>query len=151
MPAESMCAPKVVIENQSLIQRCPNQTHNIFGSDRNLFFLSLHLSLVVSCVFVFLLFFICRAFFLCFILSLSVMHFEFPKDPYPNLLTMFRPVHLPPRYGLPDVNVTLQNMELWQQFHKDGTEMIITKTGRLVKFCIFSSVIVIITKISCVR
>ncbi|XP_031633024.1 T-box-containing protein TBX6L-like [Contarinia nasturtii] len=51
-------------------------------------------------------------------------------DPYPNMLTMSRHIQLPPRYGLPDVNATLQNAELWQQFHEIGTEMIITKNGR---------------------
>lgn len=51
-------------------------------------------------------------------------------DPYPNMLAMSRHVQLPPRFGLPDVNATLQNMELWHQFHENGTEMIITKSGR---------------------
>lgn len=46
------------------------------------------------------------------------------------MLAMSRHVQLPPRFGLPDVNATLQNMELWQQFHEIGTEMIITKSGR---------------------
>lgn len=27
-------------------------------------------------------------------------------------------------------NVTLQNQDLWKQFHEVGTEMIITKSGR---------------------
>lgn len=53
-----------------------------------------------------------------------------PIDPYPNMLAMSRHVQLPPRYGLPDVNATLQNLDLWQQFHEIGTEMIITKSGR---------------------
>lgn len=52
------------------------------------------------------------------------------SDPYPNMLAMSRHVQLPPRFGLPDVSATLQNRELWQQFHEIGTEMIITKTGR---------------------
>lgn len=51
-------------------------------------------------------------------------------DPYPNMLAMSRHVQLPPRFGLPDVNATLQNIELWQQFHEIGNEMIITKSGR---------------------
>lgn len=60
--------------------------------------------------------------FICFLCTFS--------DPYPNMLAMSRHVQLPPRFGLPDVNATLQNMELWQQFHEIGTEMIITKSGR---------------------
>lgn len=48
------------------------------------------------------------------------------------MLAMPRPVQLPHRFGLPDVNATLQNGELWQQFHEIGTEMIITKSGRWV-------------------
>lgn len=51
-------------------------------------------------------------------------------DPYPNILAVSRHIQLSPRYGLPDVNATLQNSELWQQFHEIGTEMIITKSGR---------------------
>lgn len=46
------------------------------------------------------------------------------------MLAMSRHVQLPPRFGLPDVNATLQNVELWQQFHEIGNEMIITKSGR---------------------
>ncbi|KAL1376503.1 hypothetical protein pipiens_016864 [Culex pipiens pipiens] len=38
---------------------------------------------------------------------------------------------LPPRYQqLPGVEMKLQNKELWRDFHKIGTEMIITKCGR---------------------
>ncbi|KAL9699808.1 hypothetical protein quinque_003249 [Culex quinquefasciatus] len=41
---------------------------------------------------------------------------------------------LPPRYQqLPGVEMKLQNKELWRDFHKIGTEMIITKCGRLVE------------------
>ena len=29
-----------------------------------------------------------------------------------------------------DPKVTLEHKELWEQFHKNGTEMVITKTGR---------------------
>lgn len=29
-----------------------------------------------------------------------------------------------------DVNVELQNQELWQKFHEETTEMVITKGGR---------------------
>lgn len=53
-------------------------------------------------------------------------------DPYPSMLAMPRHVQLPPRYGLPDAKATLQNLDLWQQFHEIGTEMIITKSGRWV-------------------
>lgn len=43
------------------------------------------------------------------------------------------PRHLPmaPRY-LSGVDAKLQNSDLWSEFHKIGTEMIITKSGRLV-------------------
>lgn len=51
-------------------------------------------------------------------------------DPYPNILGISRHIQLAPRFSLPDVNATLQNTELWQQFHEIGTEMIITKSGR---------------------
>lgn len=39
---------------------------------------------------------------------------------------------IPPRFAntLPDVDVKLCNNELWSEFHKIGTEMIITKCGR---------------------
>ena len=44
---------------------------------------------------------------------------------------------LPPRPPPPeeenvqdDPKVTLEQKELWEQFHKNGTEMVITKTGR---------------------
>jgi len=30
----------------------------------------------------------------------------------------------------PNINVNLENEELWTQFHQIGTEMIITKMGR---------------------
>ncbi|XP_062708865.1 T-box transcription factor TBX6 [Aedes albopictus] len=43
------------------------------------------------------------------------------------------PMHamaLPPRYSLPGVEMKLQNKDLWREFHKIGTEMIITKCGR---------------------
>jgi len=41
----------------------------------------------------------------------------------------------PPQPTLPgDVEAKLENNELWQQFHSIGTEMIITKCGRLVPF-----------------
>ena len=30
----------------------------------------------------------------------------------------------------PNIKVSLENMELWREFHKIGTEMIITKIGR---------------------
>uniref|UniRef100_A0A182MAN3 T-box domain-containing protein n=1 Tax=Anopheles culicifacies TaxID=139723 RepID=A0A182MAN3_9DIPT len=54
-------------------------------------------------------------------------------DPYPAMLPVPppRPLMIPPRYNtLPDVDIKLQNRDLWSQFHKIGTEMIITKSGR---------------------
>ena len=30
----------------------------------------------------------------------------------------------------PNIKVTLENQDLWREFHKIGTEMIITKMGR---------------------
>lgn len=32
----------------------------------------------------------------------------------------------------PNIQISLENIELWQQFHNIGTEMIITKLGRCV-------------------
>ena len=32
----------------------------------------------------------------------------------------------------PNIKISLENAELWQQFHQIGTEMIITKLGRCV-------------------
>ncbi|XP_049542669.1 T-box transcription factor TBX6-like [Anopheles darlingi] len=55
-------------------------------------------------------------------------------DPFPTMLPVpVPPMHamaLPPRYSLPGVEIKLQNKELWREFHKIGTEMIITKSGR---------------------
>ncbi|XP_058065267.1 T-box-containing protein TBX6L-like [Anopheles bellator] len=57
-------------------------------------------------------------------------------DPYPAMLPVPPPTRHtmmvpPPRYNtLPDVDVKLQNRDLWSQFAKIGTEMIITKSGR---------------------
>uniref|UniRef100_A0AAG5DD64 T-box domain-containing protein n=2 Tax=Anopheles atroparvus TaxID=41427 RepID=A0AAG5DD64_ANOAO len=55
-------------------------------------------------------------------------------DPFPTMLPVpVPPMHamaLPPRYSLPGVELKLQNKELWRDFHKIGTEMIITKSGR---------------------
>ncbi|KAM7358995.1 uncharacterized protein ACRADG_003761 isoform 2-T3 [Cochliomyia hominivorax] len=45
-------------------------------------------------------------------------------------MSMPRHVIMPPRVTLPGVEVTLQNDDLWKQFHQIGTEMIITKSGR---------------------
>ncbi|ETN64665.1 hypothetical protein AND_003584 [Anopheles darlingi] len=54
-------------------------------------------------------------------------------DPFPTMLPVpVPPMHamaLPPRYSLPGVEIKLQNKELWREFHKIGTEMIITKSG----------------------
>lgn len=53
-------------------------------------------------------------------------------DPFPPMLPIPMPRHviMPPRVTLPGVEMTLQNDELWKQFHQIGTEMIITKSGR---------------------
>ncbi|XP_065093630.1 T-box transcription factor TBX6-like isoform X2 [Ochlerotatus camptorhynchus] len=55
-------------------------------------------------------------------------------DPFPSMLPVPVPqMHsmvLPPRYSLPGVEMKLQNKDLWRDFHKIGTEMIITKCGR---------------------
>ncbi|XP_055531644.1 T-box transcription factor TBX6-like [Wyeomyia smithii] len=55
-------------------------------------------------------------------------------DPFPSMLPVpVPPMHamaLPPRYSLPGVEMKLQNKDLWREFHKIGTEMIITKCGR---------------------
>ncbi|XP_067643005.1 T-box transcription factor TBX3 [Eurosta solidaginis] len=53
-------------------------------------------------------------------------------DPFPPMLPIPMPRHviMPPRISLPGADVTLQNDELWKQFHQIGTEMIITKSGR---------------------
>lgn len=42
-----------------------------------------------------------------------------------------RPLMLAPRFPLPaEVEVKLQNRDMWSDFHRIGTEMIITKSGR---------------------
>ncbi|XP_017138638.1 T-box protein 2 [Drosophila miranda] len=53
-------------------------------------------------------------------------------DPFPPMLPIHMPRHviMPPRVTLPGVDMTLQNDDLWKQFHQIGTEMIITKSGR---------------------
>ncbi|KAH8319436.1 hypothetical protein KR067_008743 [Drosophila pandora] len=56
-------------------------------------------------------------------------------DPFPAMLPFGLPSHqpqimLPSRPALPGVEAKLENNDLWQQFHKIGTEMIITKSGR---------------------
>ncbi|XP_046867774.1 T-box transcription factor TBX20 [Drosophila willistoni] len=53
-------------------------------------------------------------------------------DPFPPILPIAMPRHviMPPRVTLPGVEMTLQNDDLWKQFHQIGTEMIITKSGR---------------------
>ncbi|KAH8378901.1 hypothetical protein KR009_001941 [Drosophila setifemur] len=53
-------------------------------------------------------------------------------DPFPPMLPIAMPRHviMPPRVTLPGVEMTLQNDDLWKQFHQIGTEMIITKSGR---------------------
>ncbi|XP_030372897.1 T-box transcription factor TBX6 [Scaptodrosophila lebanonensis] len=56
-------------------------------------------------------------------------------DPFPSMLPLHMPSHqpqimLPSRPTLPGVEAKLENNDLWRQFHKIGTEMIITKSGR---------------------
>uniref|UniRef100_A0A1B0B9D0 T-box domain-containing protein n=1 Tax=Glossina palpalis gambiensis TaxID=67801 RepID=A0A1B0B9D0_9MUSC len=57
-------------------------------------------------------------------------------DPFPPMLPIPMPRHviMPPRVTLPGVEVTLQNDDLWKQFHQIGTEMIITKSDCRYKF-----------------
>ncbi|CAO1370176.1 unnamed protein product [Diamesa serratosioi] len=55
--------------------------------------------------------------------------FQRIPDPYPSMISRQMP-QLPARYALPGVDAKLQNAELWTDFHKIGTEMIITKCGR---------------------
>lgn len=57
--------------------------------------------------------------------------FQF-ADPYSSMMPMTsrQMPQLPARYALPGVEAKLQNTELWTDFHKIGTEMIITKCGR---------------------
>lgn len=64
---------------------------------------------------------------------------KFSVDPLCGLLPSYAghfvapPPPPPPQPTLPgDVEAKLENNELWQQFHSIGTEMIITKSGRLV-------------------
>ncbi|XP_037939626.1 T-box transcription factor TBX6-like [Teleopsis dalmanni] len=56
-------------------------------------------------------------------------------DPFPTMLPLPIPMAahhmiMPPRPTLPGVDAKLENNDLWKQFHKIGTEMIITKSGR---------------------
>ncbi|XP_054734878.1 T-box transcription factor TBX6-like [Anastrepha obliqua] len=53
-------------------------------------------------------------------------------DPFPPMLPFHMSHHIivPQRPTLPGVEAKLENNELWTQFHKIGTEMIITKSGR---------------------
>ena len=68
-----------------------------------------------------------------FLISFLISLFS---DPFPPLLPLGMPHHmmmpaLPPRPTLPgNAEAKLENNDLWQQFHKIGTEMIITKSGR---------------------
>ena len=53
---------------------------------------------------------------------------HFPRLPFGGF-----PVRPPPPEDdnvQDDPKVTLEHKELWEQFHKNGTEMVITKTGR---------------------
>ncbi|XP_011183779.1 T-box protein 2 [Zeugodacus cucurbitae] len=53
-------------------------------------------------------------------------------DPFPPMLPFHMSHHIlvPQRPSLPGVKAKLENNELWKQFHRIGTEMIITKSGR---------------------
>lgn len=53
-------------------------------------------------------------------------------DPFPPMLPFHMPHHIivPQRPLLPGIKAKLENNELWKQFHRIGTEMIITKSGR---------------------
>ncbi|KAL9902564.1 T-box-containing protein TBX6L-like isoform 1-T2 [Glossina fuscipes fuscipes] len=55
-------------------------------------------------------------------------------DPFPSIMPLtapFRHMIIPTRPTLPGtVEINLENNDLWKQFHKIGTEMIITKSGR---------------------
>ncbi|KAL7052450.1 hypothetical protein ACKWTF_004866 [Chironomus riparius] len=51
-------------------------------------------------------------------------------DPYASMFPARQLPPMPPRFQLPGADVKLQNQDLWSQFHKIGTEMIITKSGR---------------------
>ncbi|KAG5678227.1 hypothetical protein PVAND_007919 [Polypedilum vanderplanki] len=51
-------------------------------------------------------------------------------DPYASMFPSRHLPPVPPRFTLPNAEVKLQNNELWSDFHKIGTEMIITKSGR---------------------
>ncbi|CRL06653.1 CLUMA_CG019611, isoform A [Clunio marinus] len=51
-------------------------------------------------------------------------------DPYSSIFPARQPPAIPPRFTLPGAEVKLQNADLWSEFHKIGTEMIITKCGR---------------------
>ena len=60
-----------------------------------------------------------------------------PAHGYPGLFPRLPFGGFPPRPPPPeddnvqdDPKVTLEAKELWEQFHKYGTEMVITKTGR---------------------
>uniref|UniRef100_A0A1I8P081 T-box domain-containing protein n=1 Tax=Stomoxys calcitrans TaxID=35570 RepID=A0A1I8P081_STOCA len=65
-------------------------------------------------------------------------------DPFAAAAAMMPSMHLPPHMlmpshpPLPGVEAKLENNELWQQFHKIGTEMIITKTGSLISHVSFA-------------
>ncbi|CAO1370195.1 unnamed protein product [Diamesa serratosioi] len=58
--------------------------------------------------------------------------FQRISDPYSSMMPMTsrQMPQMPARYALPGVEAKLQNTELWTDFHKIGTEMIITKCGR---------------------
>lgn len=60
-----------------------------------------------------------------------------------SLLRQHQPIQprwlksLQPGEGLDDnPKVTLDSQNLWSEFHKRGTEMVITKSGRYVNYCV---------------
>lgn len=68
--------------------------------------------------------------------SMSPAGSPFPMSPAHNsaaTATMLAHRHLSAAASVksdPNVKISLENAELWEQFHQIGTEMIITKLGR---------------------
>ncbi|KAL1130395.1 hypothetical protein AAG570_013333 [Ranatra chinensis] len=70
---------------------------------------------------------------------LPVPCYPLPKHPYttaedvlqhPAVLRPLRPVRPEDDGVVDDPKVTLEGKDLWEKFHKLGTEMVITKSGR---------------------
>ena len=61
---------------------------------------------------------------------------HFPRLPFGGFSAAVRPPPPPPEEDnvQDDPKVNLEHKELWEQFHKYGTEMVITKTGRYGEF-----------------